>query len=158
MKSIFPPGLEHNKYKVGAVTLTLTRKVSSAEVRGENRIIFLCLCSWSGSVSKHIVFIYFFFSLYSTWQGRGEWRFSLFVFLWAVGGRRKEVTFVGSAVGVRCYEYEGFVSADILWQAGEEPSAVTRAFLFFKKAWRPRWPVELKWRPPSILLHPPAPR
>lgn len=61
MKSIFPPGLEHNKYKVGAVTLTLTRKVSSAEVRAENRIIFLCLCSWSGSVSKHIVFIYFFF-------------------------------------------------------------------------------------------------
>lgn len=31
----FPPGLEHNKYKVEAVTSTLTWKLSQAEVIGE---------------------------------------------------------------------------------------------------------------------------
>lgn len=49
----FPPGLEHNKYKVGAVTLTLTWKLSQAEVRGEKIIFFVFfsdLCSWSGRV------------------------------------------------------------------------------------------------------------
>lgn len=61
---------------------------------------------------------------HSTWQGRGELSFSFIVVV--VGGKGKEVTFVGSAVGVRWYEYEGFVSGDILWQAREKPCAVTR--------------------------------
>lgn len=43
-----------------------------------------------------------------------------------VGGKGKEVTFVGSAVGARWYEHEGFVSGDILWQAREKPCVVTR--------------------------------
>lgn len=33
------------------------------------------------------------------------------------------------------------MSGDILWQAGEKPSAVTRAFLFFKRRGDPRDPA-----------------
>lgn len=61
-------------------------------------------------------------------------------FILAVGGK-KEVTFVGNTVGVHCYEYEGFVSRDILWPAGEKPSTVTGAFLFFKRHSDPHDPL-----------------
>lgn len=45
-----------------------------------------------------------------------------------------------------------FVSGDILWQAGEKPSAMTRAFsLLFKRRGDPCDPAELKWRPLPIL-------
>lgn len=91
----FPPGLEHNKYKVEAVTLTLTWKLSQAEVSGERKKRYY-FSLWSGRVAEHIVFIYLF---YFSWQGRGE--LSSFFFILAVGGKKKEVTFVGNAVGVR---------------------------------------------------------
>lgn len=50
----FTPGLEHNKYKVEAVTLTLTWKLSQAEVSGERKNILFLL--WSGRVAEHICF------------------------------------------------------------------------------------------------------
>lgn len=74
----FPPGLEHNKYKVGAVTLTLTWKLSQAEVRGEkiNFFFFFRLVFMVWQSLEHIVFIYLF---YFRWQGRGELSFSFFL-------------------------------------------------------------------------------
>lgn len=55
----FPPGLEHNKYKVEAVTLTLTWKLSQAEVSGEKKKKITSVRGLAELQSTLFSFIYF---------------------------------------------------------------------------------------------------
>lgn len=134
-----PSGLEHNTYKVGAVTLKLLNNptVSSRSCRQEKKKLEI------NSVPLVVWQSYLFCFAQ---RGGGELRFPLLSLQWEE--KEKEVTFAGGAVGAPGRVRGGVGGWGLC--VGGHFVAGKREAPRCDKAWRPRRPAGLKQGPPVI--------